>query len=68
MSSFESPHHLYLFDMTNGRKKLAYGSSPEDALEILALRLPPEEMALVERERFTQISQRQLQQYVHLLG
>ena len=68
MSSFESPHYLYLFDMTNGRKKLAYGSSPADALEILAFRLPPEEMALVERDRFTQINQRQLQEHVHLLG
>jgi hypothetical protein len=32
MSSFSNPHFMYLFEMTNGKKKLAYGQSPEDAL------------------------------------
>ena len=44
MSSFSNPHHMYLFDLKNGKKKLAYGKSPEDALEILSYRLTPEEM------------------------
>ena len=35
MSSFSNPHYMYLFEMTNGKQKLAYGQSPEDALEIL---------------------------------
>jgi len=43
MSSFSNPHHLYLFDLKKGGKKLAYGQSPEDALEILSFRLTSEE-------------------------
>ena len=39
MSSFSNPHYMYLFDMTSGKKKLAYGESPEDALDILSVRL-----------------------------
>lgn len=31
MSSFSNPHYMYLFEMTNGKKKLGYGQSPEDA-------------------------------------
>src|SRR5512143_3486918 len=47
MSSFSNPHYLYLFEMKNGKKKLAYGQSPEDALEILRLRLTEDEMAQI---------------------
>ena len=68
MSSFSNPHYIYLFDMHNGKKKLAYGQSPEDALNILAMRLTPEEMAQINRERFVKIKQRELQQYVPELG
>jgi hypothetical protein len=68
MSSFSNPHYMYLFDMKNGKKKLAYGQSPEDALEILSFRLPPEDMELIIRENPLKISQRKLQEYVHLLG
>ena len=45
MSSFNNPHQLYLFDMKNGKKKLAYGSTPEDAYENLRLRLTDQEIA-----------------------
>ncbi len=45
MSSFSNPHYMYLFEMTNGKQKLAYGESPEDALEILRIRLTNAEMA-----------------------
>ena len=45
MSSFSNPHYMYLFAMTSGKKKLAYGQSPEDALEILRIRLSEAEMA-----------------------
>lgn len=68
MGSFDHPHGLYLFDMKNGRKKLAYGRSPQDALEILALRLTSEEMDAIVATSFVKISQRRLQEYVHLLG
>ena len=68
MSSFSNPHYMYLFDLKNGKKKLAYGQSPEDALEILKFRLTEEEMAEIIKEQYTKIHQRDLQQYVHLLG
>jgi hypothetical protein len=68
MSSFSNPHYMYLFDMKNGKKKLAYGQSPEDALEILSYRLTEEEMAQIIRDKYIKINQRQLQAYVNELG
>jgi len=68
MSSFNNPHYMYLFDMTNGKKKLAYGQSPEDALEILRIRLSEEEMAEILGQSYIKISQRKMQDYIHELG
>jgi hypothetical protein len=68
MSSFNSPHHLYLFEMKNGKKKLAYGATPEEAYESLGLRLAEEEMELIEKDRFVKIPQRELHQHVRELG
>ncbi len=68
MSSFSNPHYMYLFDMQNGKKKLAYGQSPEDALDILRLRLTDAELAEIVQDSCIKISQRKLQEYVHLLG
>ena len=68
MSSFSNPHHLYLFDMKNGKRKLAYGQSPEDALEILRIRLSEAEMEEILADRYLRISQRKLQEYVDNLG
>lgn len=68
MSSFSNPHYMYLFDMKNGKKKLAYGQSPQDALDILSLRLSEEEMSEIMRDKFIKISQRHLQEYMHMLG
>jgi hypothetical protein len=68
MSSFSNPHYMYLFDMRNGKKKLAYGQSPEDALQILRLRLNDDEMAEIVEDRYTKVSQRRLQDYIALLG
>jgi isochorismate synthase EntC len=72
MSSFNNPrrlrHHFYLFAMKNGKKKLAYGASPEDAYEILRLRLSSEEMQDIIQEQYTRISQRKLRQHIHELG
>lgn len=68
MSSFSNPHYMYLFDMKNGKKKLAYGQSPEDALSILAFRLTPEEMDQIIKDSYTKINQRQLQEHVHELS
>jgi len=68
MSSFNHPHYMYLFAMRNGKKKLAYGGSPEEALEILRMRLTEAEMAEIIPDQFQKINQRQLQQYVKDLG
>ena len=68
MSSFSNPHYMYLFSLKNGKKRLAYGQSPEDALEILSYRLTPAEMDEIQRESFEKINQRKLQEVVDQLG
>jgi hypothetical protein len=68
MSSFSHPHYMYLFDMKNGKKKLAYGESPEDALDILRIRLLKDEMDQIIPDKYIKISQRRLQEYVDQLG
>jgi hypothetical protein len=68
MSSFNNPHHIFLFEMTNGKQKLAYGSSPEDAFESLRLRLADDEVAQVIKDKYLKIPQRELQKHVHNLG
>jgi hypothetical protein len=68
MSSFSNPHYMYLFSLKNGKKRLAYGQSPEDALEILSYRLTPEEMDEILRDQYVKISQRKLQEHVDELG
>ncbi len=68
MSSFSNPHFMYLFEMKNGKQKLAYGESPEDALEILRVRLTDEEMALILPDQYKKINQRKLHQHVDNLG
>lgn len=68
MSSFSNPHYMYLFEMKNGKQKLAYGQSPEDALDILRVRLTEAELDQIIPEKYTRISQRKLQEHVHNLG
>jgi hypothetical protein len=68
MSSFSNPHYMYLFEMKNGKKKLAYGASPENALEILSIRLDQDEMGEILADQYKRISQREIQKYVHELG
>ena len=68
MSSFSNPHYMYLFDMKNGKKKLAYGQSPEDALDILRIRLSDEEMGQIKADQYVRISQRKLQEHIDDLG
>ena len=68
MSSFDTPHHLYLFDLRNGRKKIAYGPSPEAALAVLHRRLTAAERAEILPDRVRRILQHELQQHVPDLG
>ena len=57
-----------MFDMTNGKKKLAYGDDPEDAYAVLALRLKPPELALVIKEQYVKVAHMDLQKIVGELG
>jgi len=59
---------MYLFALKNGKRKLAYGQSPEDALEILSIRLTPDEMAEVIPTEYIRVNQRELQKHVSELG
>jgi hypothetical protein len=68
VSSFDQSHHIYLFEMRNGRRKLAYGSTPEDALDILRTRLTAEEMSEIMADRFVRVRQRDLQAHIDSLG
>lgn len=68
MSSFSNPHYMYLFELKNGKQKLAYGETPEDALATLRIRLSEAEMAEIITDSFIKVNQRQLQQYVSNLG
>ncbi|GAB4454942.1 MAG: hypothetical protein Kow00120_24610 [Anaerolineae bacterium] len=68
MSSFSNPHYMYVFDMKNGRKKLAYGQSPEDALDILRVRLTEAELAEILPDRYVKIHQREIHKYIDQLG
>ena len=68
MSSFNHPHYFFLFAMQNGKKKLGYGGSPEEAYENLKLRLTPKELVQVVKENPIRIGQRELQKYARELG
>lgn len=68
MSSFNHPHYFYLFALKSGKKKIAYGGSPEEAYENLKLRLSPKEMEQVMPAQPARIVQRDLQKYVRELG
>jgi hypothetical protein len=68
VSSFNNPHHFFLFAMSNGKKKLGYGMTPEDAFENLRLRLSVEEMRLIDKAQWIKIAQRELQKHVDELG
>lgn len=59
---------FFLFDMTTGKKKLGYGDDAQDALEVLAMRLTPEEMQLIIPDSWVKIPQRDLQKVVKDLG
>jgi len=68
VSSFNNPHYLFLFSLRNGKKKLAYGASPEDAYESLRLRLSDKEMREVLPDEPLRIPQRELRKYIRQLG
>ncbi len=68
MSSFDQAHGFFLFELRDGRRKLSYGKSAEDALEVLRLRLTEAEMSEILPDRYLRIRQRDLAQYIGELG
>ena len=54
--------------MKNGKRKLGYGASAEEAYENLKIRLTPTEMEPIIKEQFIQITQRELQKHARELG
>jgi hypothetical protein len=68
MSSFGRGHYLFVFEMKNGKQKLAYGETPEDALEILSYRLSGHEMAEILPDKYQRITQRKLYDHLDNLG
>lgn len=61
-------HHWYLFPMKNGKHKLAYGRSPEDALDMLRIRLSDREMAGILPRGVAPVSPGRLQEHLDQLG
>lgn len=59
---------FFLFDLKNGKKKIGYGKTPEEALEIMSFRLTPSEMAEISETKPQTILQQQLHQHVGELG
>ncbi|MGA2706570.1 MAG: hypothetical protein ABSH35_36620 [Isosphaeraceae bacterium] len=68
MSSFNRTHRFYLFALRGGGRKLAYGASPEDALEVLAFWHTQEEMDQIIKDDFLTLSQRELPAHIHELA
>lgn len=62
------PANFYLFETTYGKVKLAYGSTPADALRVMFRRLTEDERATVKTDRFEQIRQQDIQKHVGRLG
>lgn len=60
--------HVYLFNHASGKKKAAFGTSPEDALANLATRLTPAEMRHLRPTEFTRTTQMTLQDFKSDLG
>jgi|GEM_PF-116755 len=65
---FSPPHFIYFFTLKNGKKRSAWGTSAEDALEVLSFRLTPEELAEIDPTSYVQVTQTQMQEYLPQLG
>lgn len=59
---------FYLFNMTTGKKKLAYGTDPNDAYEILSMRMSKEELNQVIKTEYVKVLQRDIQHIMDQLG
>ncbi len=62
------PHHFYLFERGDGRQTLAYGPTPEDALDTLRARLVAPASDGVRGDRYRVVKQRDLSLHLENLG
>lgn len=67
-SAMRGGSHFYLFELRGGRRKLAYGATPRDALETLRARLPAAALDGLDEDRYRLIPQRDLPRYRDDLG
>jgi hypothetical protein len=68
MNEKTAHNHIYLFNMKNNKKKMAYGKTPEDALSVLRLRLTPEEMEQIKIEDYCRIKRTDIINHLDQLG
>jgi hypothetical protein len=68
MTDQNRQNSIYLFEMRNINKKLAYGKTPEDALAILSLRLTTKEMEQIIQDKYSRIKRKEILYYVDQLG
>jgi hypothetical protein len=59
---------FYLFRLKSGKRKLTYGRTPEEALQILGYRLSRVEMAEILPDDPQRITQQQIQEHLGELG
>ena len=67
MSDQNMQNSIYLFEMKNNKKKLAYGKTPEDALAILSLRLTTKEMGQIVQDKYRRVKRKDIFYYVDQL-
>lgn len=68
MSSFLEATNIYIFSLTNGKKKLAYGKNIDDAYAILKDRLHPSELEQIIKNSAEQINPTSIIKYIEFLG
>jgi hypothetical protein len=61
--SFNKTHNFYIFSVENSKSKLAYGESPQDAFEVLKIRLTEDELMKVNIHNYKKISHVDIHKY-----
>jgi hypothetical protein len=64
----DQPSHFFLFSLKSGRKRLAYGRSLEEALEIMSWRMTADEMGQMTGDAPVEVRQQDIHPYLKELG
>ncbi len=62
------PSRFYLFPLRSGKKRIAYGESPEQAREIMSWRMSVEEMAQIAEGPIIEVRQQDIHPHLKELG